>query len=497
MPTAHLAFARQASPPAVFRYLNGTVTQVGNTFGTAEAAVSSPGADMNTQRACQFKGSNDLYALNRDDVYQYNKGTGNWTSVHTLTAPSLNGKSPRVGPVVMQVNGVPTLVVAYQSQAVNTAWRFATSVDGTTWNTSGNLIGPVHSILELAIWNPIVVGQTLWFFTTDSGSQAYIYGINPTIGTLTTVLCRAVITPNFASTFYLSQCVWNGVHYVVGLSPANNGDAVLYSFSGASFTTVATLNQVASLTGIAAGFDQKHASFVYGDDLIVLTWGRYTGAGFLGWYVWRVQPGLVITDITAATMPSSLSAYVSPNKPQDGGWGVLVDQESNPGGVPEIYLYYRSNGTSGTPWAVYKWNGFATLMGNAGAPTGSGGDGSHCMAFDMLGSGKLFYTEDELDVSIESIVQALGGQTISFRLYSASGTEVVDVDFFYNDEGESAKTGPASILNASAGTIVANQITGLTADNGATLYTVLWDTTGTGDNVPNGTEANLQARVSV
>lgn len=496
MPTAHLALARQASPPAVFRYLNGAVEQVGNTFGTAESPAAPSGVDMGAQRVCQFKGSNDLYALNFDDVYQYNKGTGNWTSVHTLANVSATSDSTRIGPIVMQVNGVPTMVVIYPG-VPTTEWRIATSVDGTTWNTSSALTaGTNHGGQEKPVWNPIVVGQTVWFFFSNTVSVVHYMGVNPSTGTITTVVAQGQVIPAGSSWFLPAACVWDGVHYVVGWTVSGTR-AALYSFDGAVFTQVIDFTGADGIDFMGPASDTKFAIFTDGTDLFCLTKARYSPDSYRGWYCWRVEPGLTDSNITAAVVPTALGPNGAGNVADDGGFGVIIDQEANPGGVPEIYLYYRADGLVGTPWQVYKWNGFGTPIGNGGSPTGSGGDGSHCMGFDGIGSGKVFWSQDQLDCSIESIAQALGGQLVSFRLYSESGTETVDVDFFYSAEGESAQSGPATLLNASAGTINANVIEGLTADNGTTLYTVLWNTTATGDNIANGTSANLQARVSV
>lgn len=90
------------------------------------------------------------------------------------------------------------------------------------------------------------------------------------------------------------------------------------------------------------------------------------------------------------------------------------------------------------------------------------------------GGGQRTFAPSLLDIEITSVVPALVGETISYRAYSSTGTETVDVEFFYGEANNQQPTAQASLSSPSSGTLNGNVIEGITADN-TTTYTVVWN----------------------
>lgn len=564
MATTHLALAHRSSPPAVFRYTNGTVVQIGGTFGTAEPDSDDAGAQLHSQRVCQFRGSNDLYALVDDDVYAYSVEDDDWSSVHTLAIPGA-AKANRLGPIVMNVGNVPTMVVIYKTNnGSNTEWRFVTSVDGATWNESAGVTGGTATgATEMAFWKPMVFNQTVWVFQSDSGVELDYLGFNPTAVSIVSVDPTSVLGDHTASRMMLDHCVYNGRHYVCGSHEAvDDSSPAVYEFDGLGGFTL----KFAGAAGAAGTLDGH-----------IGKWCLFTdGTSMFGLFNWALSgqtrgwDAVKFVEAAGVLTPTNIQTTVIPSAIQQNNaialtesFAAIVDPEEAPGTVPEIYLYRRSTGATGSAWSVYKWNGEATPIGDAGSPTDTGGDTGDALAFDKLGSGKVFNALDELDIRIESITQAVNGEILAFRVYApgtridisgisgsfavgdaltfapsgaaavvagvgaavltidvTSGTvavadtatgpsgsatvdvitgiqgpETVNVEYFYNDEGETPQN-QATLSNASAGTIVSNQIQGIDADaRGSTLYTVKWEAAT--DGIGNGVRVVMTGRVSL
>ncbi len=569
MPTTHLALAHRSTPPAAFRYTNGTVVQIGATFGTAEPDSGDAGAQLHAQRICQFRGSNDLYTLVSDDIYAYSVEDDTWTSVHTLAIPGTDTAN-RLGPIVMNVNNAPTMVVIYKTNnASNTEWRFVTSTDGATWNESAGITaGTATGGNQMAIWKPMVVGQVVWFFHAHSAVELDYLGFNPTAVSAITVDPTTVLGDHTSSRFMLDHCQYNGRHYVCGSYEAvDNARPAIYEFDGLGGFTLRWEAGVAGAAGSLDGHIGKWCLFTDGASMFGLFNWALSGQT-RGWDALKfVESGgaLTPTNIQTTVIPSAIR--------QNNGlaltesFAAIVDPEENPGAVPDVFLYRRSTGAAGSVWSVYKWNGEGQLIGDAGAATDTGGDTGgdtgDALAFDILGSGKVFNALDELDIRIDSVTQTLSGETVSFRTYApgtrltisgitgsfavgdavtfapsgaagvvagvgasiltvdvtsgtvavsdtitgpsgnatvdvifgTQGPETVNVEFFFNDEGEAPQT-QATLSNASAGTIVGNQIQGLSADaRGSSLYSVKWEAAT--DGLGNGQRVILTGRVSV
>jgi hypothetical protein len=108
---------------------------------------------------------------------------------------------------------------------------------------------------------------------------------------------------------------------------------------------------------------------------------------------------------------------------------------------------------------------------------GSGGDTYDFLSVTMISQGSSFQNTGERKIEMISRTPALGGERWSFRIYSPNpSVDAVNVRFWVGTALEEFPITQAQLSNASAGTIVANAITGLdAADNGTTLYQVTID----------------------
>jgi len=575
MTTAFLAMKNMnlAGNAQALRYLNGTVTQIGNDIVDTLGANST--LRQSSHSICQFRGSNDLYCWIHRDIYKYDVATGDWTSVHTLATPrAMADGVPVVGPLVMSVSGVPTMVLIYQSNTGGTI-KVVTSTDGATWNESAEL---THGISTFANapqfhhwWSVRVIRDTIVFIQIDNiNGHHYLVVVNPATPSVTllpSLVAQQIITS--ASVGSPDHCVFNGRHYVLGNRNATTSfKPFLYTVVGGAYT-----EDPVNVDGLGAGLVAisgvgHWALFTDGTFLYVLANYQSASDSSAGWHCFKLTDtgGGVLSsaDITDTVLPGSIGR--NSGTALSTSFFVVTDLESNPGGVPVIKLYYKVDGGTGAAWDVYDWNGDSALIGIAGSPNDTGGNGTHSMAFERLGSGKLYYTEGELDIIVESITKSIGGQIVSFRCYAApvrldhgavtngpyqvgetvtggtsgasgevvgvgashilvknitggpfvnaevltggtssatattsagpsGGPLTVNVDFYFNVENE-APQATATLTAPSAGSLVGNQIQGLTADyDGTTLYTVKWNTVA--DGLSNGDRAVLMGRVSI
>ncbi len=473
MPTAFVTLKRLGSgSPAVIRYLGTGTTQVGPTLSAAfESASFNQSRHLYNCRVVQFKGADDLFVVCRDRIERYNGTT--WTNVKTLVSPPGLGTGDEgqiYGFVNMLVNGVPTLVCTYREGNGGNI-RATKSTDGTAWTdvVSGSLFAPGNGGHP---WGIHQVGNTLYWFGTELTSTNNVIAFyTPSTDSFGAFALNGAITGNPA---VWSGTAFKGRHYLLGLDDSNSDRPALMQVVGGSLSLVENLG-----AGMApvVGNETKYVLWTDTVDLYGLYYHNQ-GSG-AEWICRRWTDngagGLnASTDISATVLPTAFRSAGTP--PATGRWGMILDPEDNPGGVPTQTLYYASTGTVGTSWSEFRWNGNASLIGVGGAANSTGGDTGHVLPFFNVPSGDRTYTSGGLHASIELLTPVLGAEQVSFRLFSSSGTPTVNFRLFYTKDGDTATT-LATIQNASAGTIVSNQITGLTADTtGSTTYTVEWDT---------------------
>jgi hypothetical protein len=137
-----------------------------------------------------------------------------------------------------------------------------------------------------------------------------------------------------------------------------------------------------------------------------------------GWHVYKLRTTTGSTfdqvDKTDDLLPVAIGR--DSGFSQNSGFNTLSDFEVQVGLSPEVYLYFAaSRAVSGT-WGVYRWNDEVTPIGIGGTPTDTGGEVLHAMSFAPLGSGAVFWTELGLDVSIDSVSRAFGGELLTITV---------------------------------------------------------------------------------
>jgi hypothetical protein len=501
MGTAFLALeSKQGTQPRVKRYINATpVGDVGAAFGPAGGEVVRSGGNneptLNHGRVVRFKGSNDLFTLVKNDVYRFN-GTS-WSSVHTISPlTDSSGDGCKVGPYVMFVNGVPTLVALTRVTPVSgTDWIAIRSTDGTTWSsttfTSGTE-GYYDTVMSVVVWNNV-----LYWTATDSGNAGFLrlLSYNPTTNTFATYAAPASVQDWHQTP---ALVVLNNRLFTVRIGDFTDpGNRKLYEFTGTSWTLIVSVYDPGS--GNLVNTNSKGCLFTDGTKLFHVFYDSTpSGAESTGGiHCWEIDiAGPTVTDRTTTTIPTSIRTGQGAGTVAKRGTrvAVLYDHEANPGGVPDIYLYVNQGNAATGTWSMYKWNGVAALIGNAGVADDVNGEVAHAIPWGSIVSGKHFWTPDQFDISVESIARAVGGELITFKIYKSPSPESsLKVRFYFGTDGE-FETQAAALSSPSEGTLSGgNEIQGLTTDNGAVSKTVRW--LSETDGVETGDRVRLTARL--
>ena len=462
----------------LYRYQGASPAQVGDTFGSQWTGVVAQAVINNG--AIQYKGN--LYALAQDGVYVKDDPTTNsgaWTQAIAFTGSSV--VKPRTsGLHVVYISDAPVLVVVFGG-TVDNVWRWA-KFDGTTWTQAAgdvavSSLGEMHAV---AVYRNVIhmigsAGAGSVAMTYDPASDSFATVSEP-FGTSQYAHCMAVFNDRLF-----------GVHNVSNVCR-------LVEYSGGAWVDVPGGVGLSVDTGNYLG-----------------KWGIWTDGTYLyamvpsastdGWRVlqWDASLGPP-TNLTATVLPSSLRSAT------DGGTyggGTIQnasvfacgDQDTDPA-VGDVWLFVAPHYTSGTPYSLWKWNGPAALIGNAGVANDSGGDTDHAIPIGLLQAGERIWTAGELDIVITGKQAVVGGERISFIVYGDAGPSDKTVRFYFNTEGEPAIAQCVLIGSVTGGSATrsGNDVINVNAD-GTTVYTAIWDIGSNG--VSSGDRAQIKPLVTV
>jgi hypothetical protein len=459
MATPFLALNVRNGTPQLRRYISGSVTSSGATFGTEDnntglAASSQFNAFMNMSPVVQFGGSNTLIATVGNQIYRSTNGGTSWSSVRTLTTLAATVQGAKSGIWILYSNGVPELTLVYKNSAAT--WYVETSPDGTTWTTRGpfTLSGAGgYPDVSIVVW-----GNRLAFLNGDGGSAgagffAYVALYDPNTHTFT-----SFSSPSMANVYNIGcLCVFR--NRLFALVDRGSNVISIYEAVGGVLSFVVDLETTGASTPT---LNARWALFASGTKMYALYWKSVA----LGWRCKELDSNLAATDITSSVIPPGMTIGSSSDRA-----GVIVDNNPNPGSAPSIYIMYATSGATSASWTTYQWNGPAALMTAIGPPGGTPGDG---IPFGLGSQGATFWTADERHGEIVSNTYVAGGVRFSFKLYSAGGAETVVARLWYANQTTAYPVSACTLTNASAGVIAGNAISGLTADN-STTYLVTWN----------------------
>jgi hypothetical protein len=313
--------------PQIYPLLAGTTlgTQIGYDFGTLESgAIHASGGPCVRNRIAEAFGK--TFTLQSNDIREKDQGgTGNWGIAYTLVLAGggvHNGRDS--GWHLLHPDGRPCLAFLVASSITDTFAIF--SYDGINWNevtvtltgaSSGATVSDSVSFRDSIFWctnGNAPYNITEYNFSTNS-STFYGFGL---------ANCRDK-----------GVCVASNELYSIS-PPAGNSPFYLYKLSGGIFSTWRTQSYAYSSGETTSGT----AMFPDGGDIISLTCGQISG-GNRGCHATRWQdvatPGTAL-NITDPVIPSAFRASATGTNYQS--WEVLVDNNSNPGLPPTVYIWH-------------------------------------------------------------------------------------------------------------------------------------------------------------
>lgn len=474
---------RSGGSPRVIRYVGLSEVNLGNTFGALESGGTNVSA---RNRVIQV--GNNVYAVLNAGVYRRQNDGITWSNASIdgglpFSTPSVGGDAVvRSGLSVVYINDSPYLVGLYRT-ASGQLIGYTLDVEAGTWAEAAVSVGlvDVPTGATGGLWNEIVYHGQLHVFGSDATTNLpRAFRFNPATGAYssdTTTIFDAVDRG-------LDACVFNNRLHAV------------YRTSTASLRLAEWVNGVwTDLVEVDAG-PVDASTTIHRRCLFTDQTNMYAMVGSdATWRCWQLDGSFTTTDISINVLPADLrSAAVGGGSfvgTPDGRMIGFADIDTAPG-VFDFYIRYAPNGTAGTPWTIYEWQGNAAVMTSPGTV----GDVEHALASAKATGGEYIFTPSELDILIVSKAPVLGGERIFFKAYGEPGPTNKVVTFYYNRDGEPA-TAQATLTGTAAGGAavrVGNQVQNVQAD-GLTTYEITWNINA--DLINSGDRVQLVPRISV
>jgi hypothetical protein len=449
-----------SSSAAVFELIGGTtLSQVGDNITTS---LEIYGNNRATNRVIEFKGKKILW--HRNTIREEDTGgSGTWGIVHTVSdALSFDNYARHSGLHVVNVDGVLTIIGLYLQTASNDVSAIR-STDGTTWTETGSLLDTGNG----ASGRDIVFRNKLYWRLSNNQVIEY----DP----LTNATLQISVTPSLSINYSQDFCTHNDNLFMLGsYGTTDNTFYHLYQLTGSSFTSVHTFSGKD-----VGGTGELGVTCLFTDntDLYAIINGE--AAGVNGDTISRIQnPGegsQIVTDITSTVMPSRFSPGGS-SAIESARWQSYVNNDTDPTS-PEIYLW-RLPSAAGN-YEAFQFVDFSTILTELGGgptyeiylPNTKFGGGDRIVST----AGVKAYAEME---QLTTIAGSGAGVQVQFS-YRVYGTGADKTATLYVDGGEEIPSVVATLTGAASGgssSRSGNTIIDVTPDDGATLYTGVWDT---------------------
>lgn len=477
-----LALSFQTSAPQAKIITGGNVQLLGSTFSSGQTYAAEHCAQA---RIVQFNGA--LYAFVQSGVFRSTNYGQSWSSIYS--PPSIVANSGIKQIYVIQLAGVATLCIAYESTDIaNWTVRLAKSTDGITWTASGTYYTVYNGAATAYVNADFIYKGSVYSFGDYSGAADFYYYAVYDFTNLTAT--RSAIS--FNTIFSLTSMMqpefveFNGSLFtIIGSGSAASATIHLIRINGTAWSQVGSLNT--PLTSSSSYQERTARSGLFTDGTNIYTLLYYqggAGADTTGFRCVQFNSSFVGTDITTTVVPDTMRGGTNVI-PSTARVRTLVDCVSDPAS-PQIYIWYCPNGGGGssifTPWSIYRWVNNTTQF----EFVDTGASYQDAIPFTKLTEGSTFYTTDNNSYSnhVEILSRATTNNgtaiRLTFKLYSASGTQLVDMTGYYGTNADEFADNVATLSAPSSGSLVGNTVENLVADNGVTTYGVTWESNADG-----------------
>jgi hypothetical protein len=487
-----------AAQVQVYELVGGTTL---NAIGTPIGANASESVPTNNEknvanRVVEYRG--ELYMAYLDtgislQIQRFNRGTGLWTA---LTLPALAGPNSITGLYVANTGNVQRLFLAMRDVGNG---RIIYTDDGTTWNVTGTLFAVGAGYLDRS---PGVMFNNKLYQSRQFNGQ-FVYEIDPIALAWTDLTVPDAVTT--ADSMPMDLAIHDDRLFLLGIDEDPGTSPcqwTLWEFTGSGFVV-----NTAITSGGNWNATQTEITFAQcclfkdpnNNNLIALCPGTGATGGDAdsGSTAHRLAPSggtFTPTDITAALIPAAYRPGVrgtNANHLQD-RWFCVVVNDTSPA-APEVYIFLAIGPAPGTGYTVYKYVTDATELGTGLSTSVAGPTTAFAIPHFKSGGGLRINKGTANQPAIEKGEPILGGYRISYRVYGLLAGQSVTLWYSLDQEAPdtqatiSAQTGGSGITGG-------NTVTGITGDDGSTLFTLDWNLGA--DGVPNGDAAHIMLDIS-
>ena len=466
------AYLSASGTPAVYELVNGSsLSLIGDSDigdGLEAGFIQDVGA---TNRICEYKGKR--YLWHENFIKEENEGgTGNWGTVHTTSQPA--GASTNSGLFTVILNGDP-IMVGMSGLSIRCALRF----DGTTFTNivpgGGTTIraGTATVFNNKIYWN---VYNQVWTYDPVDDSIA-VFGMGGSFSTITRDF--AVVNNRLFLAGYQNS---SGVSQFARLWVLDDtGFTIVYTFD----TDPIMDNGFSGASGNPLLFSPDNSSLVF------ITTGE-DGSNNVGDQAALIQnPGTgsqIVTDITDPLIPSQFRP-LGADAVGTARYFLFTDtQNSSSPTSPDFYIWRLADQSAGS-YGFYQYVDTSTVLSYLGIGPSHQYWGPHIKngGQDRISAGANSTSTNKIYTELENPVigSSIGTMDISFRVYGSDTGLDGRVYMSLDQETPDTQITITSVTGGST-SVASNVISNITADDGATLYTLTWPATADGvtDGVP-------------
>lgn len=475
--------------PEVYELVGGTtLNQIGTINGVGPnagegAPIASTDANL-CNRVVEFRG--EIYMMYLDassdiQVLRYNRGTTLWTVAYTF------GANPNSYTGLFVVNTGSDQRLFFAARVAGSGQIFYTD-DGTSWTDTGVLSSVGANKFNS---NPgIVFNNKLYMPYWDNGT--FCWEIDPIALSITSVnVASSATTSDYAP----SDLVVHDDRLLMLCPDDDTNGAVtqwaLYEFTGSGFILNTQITSGGSWNNIATVGEGQCCLFKdpNNNNLIALCNGTgSSGTPDYGSTAFQLTPsGSVFTptDITSSLIPSAYrpSARGASSIAAEDRWYCVVVNDTDPT-TAEVFIFLSIGPAPGIGYSVYSYTDASTELASPVAGPGI----AFAIPHFKSGGGLRINKGTGNQCAVESAGAVSGAYRLNYRVYGTIASQTVRLYYSIDQE---TPTIQGSIVAQTGGSGISggNAVTGITGDDGSTLFTLDWDTIS--DGIPNGDAVNL------